>query len=251
MNTKAIIKQFTSIYRNQGPLSLFVYLFKAFNDGYINKYFRGSFSQKGEDLVIEKFIGTKKRGFYIDVGAHNPNVFNNTKKFYSKGWRGINIEPNPVLFEAFTRERKRDINLNIGIGRTEGTALFYELEPDSLSTFSEKEMKDKLKLGYELRKKYKIKVTSLKEIISKYCKTRIDFLSIDTEGLDYEVLQSNDWKRFRPTLVCVETADFNSKITGTKKSNKENLINAFMKNNGYEEVFSNGLNSLYKDLKKN
>jgi len=246
MNLKALFKQFKSIYKNNGIIYLISYFGRAINDGYIKKYIQGSYSQKGEDLIIEKYIGSKKRGYYVDVGAHNPHKYNNTKRFYEKGWKGINIEPNPLLYKKFVEQRKRDINLNIGIGEKSGVADFYELQPDSLSTFSKKEMASKVELGYVLQKKYKIKVVSLKNILNKISNQKIDFISVDTEGLDLEVLKSNDWIRYRPTLVCVETADFTQEISG-KNNNKKKQINNLMQANNYKELYSNGLNTIYKD----
>ena len=99
LNIKALGKQFLNIYKATGFINLLIYLAKAINDTYIKKYVWGSFSQKGEDLIIERIIGNKEKGFYIDIGAHNPNVFNNTKRFYVKGWSGINIEPNLILIK--------------------------------------------------------------------------------------------------------------------------------------------------------
>jgi len=245
MNTEAIIKQFITIYKKRGPLYCFIFIINAFNDLCIKKFIRGSFSQKGEDIIIEKIIGQKKKGFYIDVGAHNPNIYNNTKRFYVKGWSGINIEPNPILIKEFIRQRRRDINLNVGVRKTSGKAKFYEFEFDGLSTFSKDEMKKNQKLGYKLKQELDIDVLSLKKIITKYYYKKIDFLSIDTEGLDFEVLQSNDWKKFRPAVVCIETGDFNSMITG-KKSNKKKLIDSFMYKNEYTEYYDNELNTIYR-----
>jgi len=245
VNKKALIKQFASMYKGRGFFFLLVYLVHAVNDTFIKKYIKGSFSQKGEDLVIDKILGFRKKGFYIDVGAHNPNVFNNTKRFYIKGWSGINIEPNPVLFKEFIRQRRRDINLNIGVKNTSGKAIFYEFESDGLSTFSKKEAESNINLGYKLKQELKISVISLNRIFEKYCKAKkIDFISIDTEGLDFEVLQSNNWNKFRPKVVCIETGDFNSMITG-EKSGKKKLIESFMIKNNYQQKYDNGLNTIY------
>lgn len=247
MNLGAIIKQFINIYKTYGFVKLFIFIAQALNDRYFKKYIGGSFSQKGEDLVIEKFIGDKKKGFYVDIGAHNPNIFNNTKRFYMKGWHGINIEPNPRLIKEFFKQRPRDINLNIGIKNKSGIVTFFEFAPDSLSTFSKKETKENLKLGYRLNQKLQIPVLKLSEVLGKYLVPKIDFISIDTEGLDLEVLESNDWKKFRPTIVCVETGDFPSMITRERKINKKTLIDKYMIKNGYKEYFDNGLNAIYLD----
>lgn len=246
INHKALANQFISIYKNNGFIFFVIFLIKAVNNSFIKRYFRGSFSQKGEDLEIEKILGNKKKGFYVDVGAHSPDLFNNTKRFYEKGWTGINIEPNPVLFETIQKKRKKDMNLNIGIGKKGGIATFYEFESDSLSTFSEKEKKAKEKLGYKLKKEHKINVLSLKDVFKKYSRNKIDFISVDTEGLDYEVLESNDWVKYRPTLVCVETGEFGNMLN-SKRSTKKEKIQKLMIENNYAEVFTNGLNTIYKN----
>lgn len=247
MNLKVLLKQFISIYKEQGALSLLRYIAIACDDKIIKRFIKGSFSQKGEDLIIDKILGFKRHGVYVDVGAHNPNMFNNTKRFYLKGWHGINIEPNPTLIKNFRSLRKRDINLNIGIKNTSEIAKFYDFETDLLSTFSKHEKENNIQLGYKLRREVDIPVKTLKSVLALYCKTKIDFISIDTEGLDYEVLKSNNWEKFRPTLVCVETGDFNSMINGQKISGKKKLIDSLMKKNGYRQVYTNGLNSIYQN----
>ena len=251
INIKALGRQFLNVYKANGFINLLTYLAKAINDTYIKKYVWGSFSQKGEDLIIERIIGNKKKGFYIDIGAHNPNIFNNTKRFYLKGWNGINIEPNPILIKEFIRQRRRDINLNIGVRNTSGTAIFYEFEIDGLSTFSKDEKEKNLKLGYRLKQELEITVLSLKKVIEKYCKTKIDFISVDTEGLDLEVLESNNWRKFRPKAVCVETGDFSSMIEGKTKNNKKDKINVLMIRNNYRIYYANDLNTIFVDNRIN
>src|SRR3989344_7565306 len=74
------------------------------------KILYGSYSQFGEDMVIDNLLNNKKRGFYVDVGAYDPDRFSNTKRFYLKGWRGINIEPDVYSFNKFLEKRPEDIN---------------------------------------------------------------------------------------------------------------------------------------------
>ena len=158
----------------------------------------------GEDIIIDNLLG-KKSGFYVDIGAHDPSRFSNSKRFYRKGWRGINIEPNPECIKKFNKSRPRDINLNVGIANKNGVLDFYIFEPESLSTFSKEVSRSRQKYGYKLIKTTPIKVVKLDYILTKYCKNKsIDFFSIDTEGLDLEVLRSNNWKRFRPKVICIE-----------------------------------------------
>lgn len=246
---KLLIKQMYNIYKRQGAIALGSYLVISFNS-IINRHFRGSFSQKGEDLIIDKYFSYKRKGFYIDVGACHPKRLSNTKYFYNKGWHGINIEPNSTRIKLFLQDRKRDINLNIGIGTVAKIAVFYEFEATGLSTFSKKEMESLLKIGYKLKKTKKISIRRLEDIMRKCVKSGIDFMTVDAEGMDLEVLKSNNWEKYRPKLLCVETIDFVDLLLDTKENSKiKEIISSYILKKGYREYFSNGLNTLYEDIR--
>src|SRR3989339_633328 len=89
-----------------------------------------SYSQTGEDIIIDFFLKEKKSGFYIDVGAYHPVNLSNTYKFYKRGWNGVNIEPNHNKLSLFKNQRTRDINLNIGIGQNETKSKFFIFDAD-------------------------------------------------------------------------------------------------------------------------
>lgn len=246
---KLLIKQIWHIYRRQGAIALFSYLLISFNS-IINRHFRGSFSQKGEDLIIDRYFNHKIKGFYIDVGACHPKRLSNTKYFYDKGWNGINIEPNPTRIKLFLQDRKRDINLNIGIGTEVKTAVFYEFEATGLSTFSKKEMEALLKIGYKLIKTKKISMRRLEDIMRKHVKSGIDFMTVDAEGMDLEVLKSNNWGKYRPKFLCIETIDFVGLLLNkNESSNRKELIGNYLLGKDYREYYNNGLNTLYEDIR--
>lgn len=244
---KLLLKQMYHIYKRQGPVTLSSLVLKTLVH-ILNRYLGRSNSQKGEDLMIDKYFNHKKNGFYIDVGACHPQRLNNTKLFYDRGWRGINIEPNPERIKLFLRDRKRDINLNIGIGTVKKIAVFYELEHAGVSTFSKEEADSLLNLGHKLRKKINVPMYRLEDIMKKYVKVDIDFMSVDTEAMDLEVLKSNNWGKFRPKLLCVETIDFVDLLTSSKENLKrKETISGYLLGKGYEEFFTNGLNTVYID----
>ena len=85
------------------------------------RYARDSYSQEGEDLIMEHFLFCKPTGFYVDVGAHHPKKYSNTYRLYRRGWRGINIDANPGSMVEFRRVRPRDINVEAGVGAVSGT----------------------------------------------------------------------------------------------------------------------------------
>jgi FkbM family methyltransferase len=165
-----------------------------------------SYSQFNEDLIIDLLFMGKTKGFYIDIGANDPDSSNNTKRFYEKGWSGINIEPGKDSFEKLCLKRSRDINLNIGLGSDKGSLTFYKINENSqLSTF-DKNLAVATAAEHQMTiEKVQIDVWRLVDVFERHGKdTQVDFMSLDAEGLDLEVLQSNDWDRFRPTLVIIE-----------------------------------------------
>jgi len=201
---------------------------------------QSSYSQKGEDIIIDKLLKNKKTGFYVDVGANHPTAYNNTYHFYLKRWHGINIEPNKSNIKLFNELRTGDINLNIGIGNKEKTLNFYEFDAHMLSTFSKSEAEKYKKQGYVLKHIEKVPVKKLSTVLEKYSKgKKIDFISIDTEGYDLEVLKSNDWKKFRPKVICIESASF-----GYEKDYAKVQAN-FLSKQGYSKAAQTRLNSIY------
>src|SRR5258706_13433154 len=86
-----------------------------------------TFAQEGEDQLLQRFFYGRERGFYVDIGAHHPRRFSNTCVFYDKGWRGINIEPNPEAIQSFICERPGDINLCCGISDHKGEMKYFHM----------------------------------------------------------------------------------------------------------------------------
>lgn len=167
-----------------------------------------SYSQAGEDYNIRNIFREKKNGFYVDIGAFHPLNVSNTCYFYTfENWRGINIDPNPESIKIFNKFRKRDINLNLGIGKNYGELDYYILDyTSSMNTFNKKILEEEGQMG-DIKEILKIPVMPLEFVLDKYLPIgqEIDFLNIDTEGMEIEVLQSNNWKRYRPKLVVIET----------------------------------------------
>lgn len=169
---------------------------------------RLSYSQEGEDLVLARIFGELKvdRGFFVDIGAHHPARFSNTYYFYRKGWRGINVDPLPGTRKLFQRMRPGDITIECGVGSQEGVLKYFLFDEPALNTFSEQEARKKNVSPYHLIGTRQIPVVTLRSILDKYLPegTQIDFMSIDAEGFDHEVVVSNDWSRYRPRVVLVE-----------------------------------------------
>ena len=168
-----------------------------------------SFSQEGEDLVLARLFGDQQGGIYVDVGAHHPYRFSNTHLFYLKGWQGINIEPNPDVAALFNTARPRDINLCCGVAGQTGHLSFYKFNEPALNTFDTQVVKRRTEQGFSVIQQIDVDIQPLSVILQKYIPAglTIDFLSVDVEGFDFEVLQSNDWNQYRPRCVVAELLD--------------------------------------------
>lgn len=171
---------------------------------------RISHAQEGEDIVIERLLGYRPRGFYVDVGAHHPSRYSNTVMFYDRGWRGINIDPQPECHALLQRVRPRDINVQAGVAVSSGELTFYRFNDAALNTFSRELAEARAALpGYALIGTMSIGVLPLAELLRANLPPgqAIDFLTIDAEGFDMDVLRSNDWDSYRPALVLIEALE--------------------------------------------
>ncbi|CAG1003570.1 hypothetical protein MTYP_03103 [Methylophilaceae bacterium] len=169
---------------------------------------RLSYSQEGEDLVLARILGELgiTAGFFVDIGAHHPTRFSNTYYFYRRGWRGINVDALPGTKKLFQRKRPRDITIECGVGSAEGVLKYFAFNEPALNTFSEQEAKKKESPLYRIINTIQMPVVTLKQILDANLPSglQIDFMTIDAEGFDHEVISSNDWDRYRPRVVLVE-----------------------------------------------
>jgi len=190
-----------------------------------------SFSQDGEDIVIAELFGDKSEGLYVDVGAHHPQRFSNTYFFYLKGWSGINIDAMPGSMKIFDALRPRDINLEIPISDKSEILTYYEFDEPVLNSFNAPLSQERVATtNYKIIAETQLKTQTLAEVLDKHLppEKTIDFLSIDVEGLDYQVMSSNNWDRYKPKVVLVEDLELSSlKNTNTSK------VCLFLEEKGY------------------
>lgn len=198
-----------------------------------------SHSQFNEDLLLDLLLSQKQNGFYLDVGANDPNINNNTQRFYDRGWSGINIEPGIKPYQDLCAARPRDLNLNMGVGSEKGTLTFYDIIGDTSISSFDRETAQKMATAFGRKiVPTPITVNPLRDIIAQHApETAIDFLSVDAEGVDLDVLKSNDWEKYRPSIVMVE---MNNEVVG---------ITNFLNSKNYILVFNNQYNGIFVDLK--
>jgi len=165
-----------------------------------------SYSQEGEDTLLNRMFDSKKGGFFVDVGAHHPKRFSNTFLFYRRGWRGINIDAMPGSMRPFEAERPGDTNIECGVGTAAAEITFYTFRDGALNTFDADIARIREAEGAGPAVAVVVPVRRLESILGEHLQagTKIDFMSVDAEGFDYDILESNDWEKFRPSIVLVE-----------------------------------------------
>lgn len=169
-----------------------------------------SYSQEGEDIVLSRLFGSRRAGFFVDVGAHHPCRFSNSYVFYRRGWRGISIDAMPGSKALFDSMRPRDINIEAGISNHPGPMKYYQFNEPALNSFSPivAASRDGLR-GYKVVAAVELETVPLRDILAGYLPAgaEIDFMSVDVEGMDFDVLESSDWTRYRPKVVMIEMFD--------------------------------------------
>ncbi len=198
-----------------------------------------TYAQHGDDLVIRAIFHSLGIGnpSYLDLGAHHPQNISNTKLFYDTGSRGINVEANPVLHKLFLEQRPQDINLNVGVGIKSGFQDFYMIDGESGRNSFIKEVAEGFVLDYPefaITEVRQLPIFTVEQIL--HHRRVPDFLSIDIEGMDFEVLQSIDFRRYPFKVVCVEIQPYS-----------EEDIRTLMHNVGYYSIIKCGSNLIFVD----
>lgn len=180
-----------------------------------------SYSQSGEDIIIDYIFRLRKitKPSYLDLGANHPFSLNNTFLFYQRGAKGVNIDANPDLIKLFDQQRPDDINVNLGVGKENGKLDFYVFEYDALSTFSEIEAMKLQAIGQKLAATISVPIKNVNDIVKEYCGGFYpDFVSIDVEGLDEEIIASMNLTSSKPKVICLETVEYTPDGTGRKRT---------------------------------
>ncbi len=199
-----------------------------------------SYAQNYEDVMLWRALKHVEKGFYIDVGAAWPDEHSVTKAFYTNGWRGINIEPNPEFYAQLQVERPNDINLCIAISDKPGLLMMNFVENTGLSTLDNDVANEHIAMGWEVDKQ-RVEVTMLATVWENYVPTgqEVHFLKVDVEGLEEAALRGNDWIHCRPWIAVVE-ATLPMSQEETHAAWESILLSA-----DYQFAYADGLNRFY------
>jgi FkbM family methyltransferase len=163
-----------------------------------------SYAQNFEDVLLWRLF-RQKSGFYVDVGAAHPVKDSVTRLFYLNGWTGINVEPNPDYFSLLQRQRPLDINLCCAVADKEGETQFQFVSNDPNLSSLGKISGDLIAKHRLIIKPFKTRVTTLHQILTEYKIKKIDFLKIDAEGFEKQVLAGLRLKQHQPRVLLVES----------------------------------------------
>ena len=187
------------------------------------KSFSDSF---GEDLFVCKYFADLNNGFYVDIGCNQPKINSLTFLLYKKGWRGMNFDISERCVKLYKFFRNKDFNLNISIGskkKKENSYIFYD--NCSMNTVDENFKKYTSKSVNKEPLIKEIQQKTLNQILSENSIKTINYLNIDVEGNEMNVLKGFNLKKYKPNLVSIEIHDENCPPV------KNDIFNFFIKCN--------------------
>jgi len=167
-------------------------------------------------------------GFYVDAGAHDPWRYSNTALLHLRGWRGINIDADDRAIARFNDARPGDINLHCGVGSEAGEMSFARFADGAVNSF-DTEIAAQQTSAFGAPEVVRVRIEPLGAIMAQHLPAgvRVDYLNIDCEGLDFEVLQGHDWERFAPAVLTVELHGLNLATP------EQNQAYRFLRDRGY------------------
>jgi FkbM family methyltransferase len=212
--------------------------------GLQNVYAKKTYSQCGEDIIIRHVfdILSTPQPNYLDIGAHHPYMNSNTALFYQCGSRGVLVEPDPVNCYYLRKYRKNDICIQAGISDNESEMDYFIFNSTTLNTFSESLSLRYQNIGFQLINKIRIKMMSPVSIFEKYFYDKApDFISLDVEGMELQILKAMNLEKYTPKVICLETVDYSN----DGRSEKNMSLIDFVKNKGYIVYADTGINTIF------
>lgn len=209
---------------------------------------RFTYSQFAEDILIDALFSQTlhiPKPSYLDIGANNPKAGSNTYLFYLKKCKGVCVEPDIALYNKFCKARPNDkvINAGVGLGNQKEARFYAFPEPyTGWNTFSKNDADIKQQqTGIAYNDDKIIPFININTLITENFSTVPDFISIDVEGLDLQILESLDFEKNAPKVFCIETMEFNNMQLGKKNTD----IITFLQNKGYRVYADTYINSIF------
>ena len=200
----------------------FLYWIYKIQKIYKNKKPNNHFAEFAEDVMVSRIFKNLKKGFYVDVGAYHPFKGSLTFNLYNKGWKGMNLDLSKTSIDLFNIARPKDININAAISDFNGDTFYYENSPINQQNSLFNEGRD--------QKKIKIKSYELSKLLNFKQIDKVDFINIDTEGNELNVLKGIDFNKYKPVLITIEDNSFDLE----NKNKKEKI--SFLNEKGYKLI---------------
>jgi FkbM family methyltransferase len=208
-------------------------------------YVPAFYSQAGEDVIVAFLFRDYglKRFTYLDLGTNKPDFGNNTYKFYCEGATGVCVEADSTLIHQIKKIRPKDKIIHAGVSTEDSKeANFYVFNEPSLNTFDKVEAEYRACHGkYKIVRVEKVSLININELINSHFDTYPDFISIDIEGLDLEVLKSLNYKKYPIPVICVETCKYSENHIRPKNF----VIADFLQSKGYEIYADTYINTIF------
>lgn len=202
-----------------------------------------SYAQNLEDVMLWRALKDVENGFYIDIGANDPEDDSVTKLFYDNGWSGINIEPLDHHYADLSDRRPRDINLKCAAGSTSGELRIWKCDIRGWATMDENVVATHEENGYQ-GTWHKVAVKTLSEICNEHVSGDIHFLKIDVEGFEKSVIEGLDLSKIRPWIIVIEATKPATNIEN------HDLWEHLITEQAYQYAYSDGLNRFYVAIEK-
>jgi|SRR5271165_3194862 len=206
-----------------------------------------SYAQNCEDVILWRALRDVEGGFYVDVGAADPDEYSVTRAFYERGWSGMNVEPLEEYFNKLAKARPRDTNLRVAAGREPGLSILHAFLGTGLSTFDSEVATRHQATGLKACDTL-VPVLTLIKIVEDCGPTAIHFLKIDVEGAEAEVLEGFDLNRLRPWIILIEATEPNSPVNAHEAQEHTRTVQKWehlITSCGYEFGYFDGLNCFY------
>jgi FkbM family methyltransferase len=197
-----------------------------------------SYAQNFEDVILWRVLSDVENGFYVDVGAADPEEDSVTRAFYDRGWSGINVEPLDEYFQKLQQARSRDTNLKVALGREAGQRTLHAFAGTGLSTLDPLIGARHKAAGLQAHEVV-VPVLTLGKVLEDCAPSTIHFLKIDAEGSEKEVLEGMNLDRTRPWIIIVEATEPRSCVDS--RDPWELLVTS----RGYSFAYFDGLNCFY------
>ncbi len=187
--------------------------------------------EAGEKELVWKYFGRKRDGVFVEVGANDPVAGSQTWLLEQNGWQGAVVEPQASLCEKLrpARPRSRVFQVACSCPGSEGEADLVLTEYDGNATL--KPQRDSHGINYVGAER--VRITTLDSVLQAADISHVDFLSLDVEGHEIEVMRGFNFEKYKPSLILIED--------GVRDLAKHR----FLKRRGYKLVKRTTLNNWY------